>query len=215
MSSEVQICNLALSHLGDTATVTSLDPPEGSAQAEHCARFYPIARDMMLEAHAWGFATRRTQPAQLTSEAEAWEYAYAIPNNALRILEVFRPGTPESFAFSAPQNYTVESLADGARVLYTDAKCAQITYTVRVTDTTKFSPLFVMALSWQLAALLAGPLIKGAEGAAAAQRASAMMMSYASKAMESDANQRHIKLEAEPPWMAGRSLARHDWPGGR
>ena len=59
MASEVDICNLALSHLGDTATIASLDPPEGSAQAEHCARFYPIARDSLLEMHAWGFATSR------------------------------------------------------------------------------------------------------------------------------------------------------------
>ena len=48
MASAVDICNLALSHLGDTATVASLDPPEGSAQAEHCARFYPVARDALV-----------------------------------------------------------------------------------------------------------------------------------------------------------------------
>ena len=59
MSSEVAICNLALAHLGDSATVASIDPPEGSAQSEHCARFYPIARDALLEMHAWKFATRR------------------------------------------------------------------------------------------------------------------------------------------------------------
>ena len=48
MPSEVDICNLALGHLGDSATVATIDPPEGSAQAEHCARFYPIARDARL-----------------------------------------------------------------------------------------------------------------------------------------------------------------------
>ena len=40
MASEVEICNLALARLGDAATVVSIDPPEGSAQAEHCAMFY-------------------------------------------------------------------------------------------------------------------------------------------------------------------------------
>ena len=49
MASEVDICNLALGHLGDNATVASLNPPEGSVQAQHCARFYPIARDALLE----------------------------------------------------------------------------------------------------------------------------------------------------------------------
>ena len=45
MATEVDICNLALAHLGDDATIASIKPPEGSAQAEKSARFYPIARD--------------------------------------------------------------------------------------------------------------------------------------------------------------------------
>ena len=51
MASVVDICNQALSHLGDSATVASIDPPEGSAQAEHCARFYPAALAALLEMH--------------------------------------------------------------------------------------------------------------------------------------------------------------------
>ena len=42
MFSVVEICNLALSHLGDRATVVSIDPPEGSAQAEHCKTYWPL-----------------------------------------------------------------------------------------------------------------------------------------------------------------------------
>lgn len=56
---EVDLCNLALSHLGDTATVTSISPPDGSPQSIHCARFYPIARDALQEMHTWGFSTRK------------------------------------------------------------------------------------------------------------------------------------------------------------
>jgi hypothetical protein len=68
VASEVDICNLALGHIGDSATVSSINPPEGSAQAEHCSRFYPIARDSLLEMHNWGFATKRTNLALLSSE---------------------------------------------------------------------------------------------------------------------------------------------------
>ena len=64
MASEVEICNLALARLGDAATVVSIDPPEGSAQAEHCAMFYPMARDTLLAQHPWGFAQRRVRPAR-------------------------------------------------------------------------------------------------------------------------------------------------------
>ena len=51
MASDVDVCNLALAHLGDEATVASISPPEGSAQAGHCARFYPMARDSASSAN--------------------------------------------------------------------------------------------------------------------------------------------------------------------
>ena len=74
MSSEVDICNLALSHLGDEASLASIDPPEGSAQADHCAKFYPIARDLMLEKHPWKFATRRVLLSPV--DVDLWEMEY-------------------------------------------------------------------------------------------------------------------------------------------
>ena len=68
MSSVVDICNIALSRLGDRATVTSIDPPEGSAQADHCRRFYPIALKTILATYNWSFATTRKElmPIRLT-----------------------------------------------------------------------------------------------------------------------------------------------------
>jgi len=64
MASDVDLGNLMLSHLGDDATVTNLNPPEGSSQAEHVAVFFPIARDSLLEMHNWNFATRRAPLAE-------------------------------------------------------------------------------------------------------------------------------------------------------
>ena len=39
MTTAVAVANLALSHLGDDATIVNLDPPEGSAQAEQAALY--------------------------------------------------------------------------------------------------------------------------------------------------------------------------------
>ena len=72
MASPVDICNTALAYLGDVANVVSIDPAEGSAQAEHCARFYPLARDALLEMHDWGFATRRVALAGLANPTTQW-----------------------------------------------------------------------------------------------------------------------------------------------
>ena len=33
MASDVDVCNLALSHIGDTANVASINPPDGSVQS--------------------------------------------------------------------------------------------------------------------------------------------------------------------------------------
>lgn len=189
MASEVGICNLALSHLGDEATVASIDPPEGSPQAGYCARFYPAARDSLLEMHAWGFAIKRVQLALLPNPWPAWRYAYARPADALKLLAVLPPGAPDDhdmpplLALSSaqgPQPYSPETDISGNSIIYTDQPDAVLHYTAIVRDTTKFSPLFVMTLSYGLASLLAGPMLKGDVGAAEGKRCAAMMQQYLS-----------------------------------
>lgn len=226
MASEVDICNLALGHLGDNATVASIRPPEGSAQAEHCARFYPIARDSLLEMHFWNFAMRRINLAPLEATWPEWKYGYALPNDVLNVIAVMPPDANDDYASRfvpsdtpqfahnyspviaagryTPQPYTIEVLADGQHILYTNQEDAMLRYTAYVSDTTVFSPLFTMALSWHLASMLAGPIIKGDQGAAEAKRCTQMAMGYISQAEASDANQRRITLEHIVPWTSGR-----------
>lgn len=226
MASEIDICNLALGHLGDNATVSSIFPPEGSAQAEHCARFYPIARDALLEMHNWNFSMRRINLAELTNNWPEWKYAYALPADAINIIAVmppdahddyatrFLPTDTPSFAHNyspmisagrySPQDFTVEVGDDGNHILYTNQEKAMLRYTMYVTDTTSYSPLFVMALSWQLAAMLAGPILKGDAGSAEAKRCTQMAMGYVSSAKSSDSNQRRNSIEHIVPWTSGR-----------
>ena len=226
MASVVDICNLALAHLGDNATIASIDPPEGSAQAEHCQRFYPIARDTLLEMHSWSFATKRAYGAEVENTWPMWEYAYAMPGDASDIIAILPPEarddysttfTPETYPdfytnYSpsvaagqyVPQKFAVETAADGSEIILTNQKQAVIRYHAKITDPTKFSPLFTITLSWHLASMLAGPVIKGDQGAAEAKRCVAMTTLYLGKAMEADSNARKIKPEQIVPWIAGR-----------
>ena len=226
MASEVDIVNIALAHLGDTATVASINPPEGSAQSEHCARFYPIARDTLLEMHDWGFATKRIALSQLSYPWPQWEYAYAYPQNVLRIIAILPSDSQDDYSTRfaptdvpgyyqnvspviaagryVPQAYQIESAPDGARIILTDQEQATCRYTEAVTDTTKFPPLFVSTLTWQLASMLAGPILKGDQGAAEGKRCLQMMTVYLAQARASEANQRNIKPEHIVTWMAGR-----------
>lgn len=171
MASDVDICNLALAHLGDEANVSSINPPEGSAQAEHCKRFYPIARNALLEAHGWGFATRRKSLAELDvedtdDELTQWGYAYAYPSDCVRPLVLLMPGATDD---NDAQDFVVETLEDGTRVIYTNVEDAKLKYVRLVTDTTKYTPLFVSALARLLASYLAGPIVKGETGMKVAQ----------------------------------------------
>lgn len=224
MASEVDICNLALGNIGDKANVASIDPPEGSVQAEHCARFYPIARDALLEMHSWGFATRRVTLAALTSPSTSWDYCYAVPTGMLNALAVIPADSQDDYSeqygttwagipltdSTLPTNqyvtrpYVIETLDDGTDVILTDEADAVLRYTVRVTDTSKFSPLFVTTLSWHLASMLAGPVIKGDAGRAEAKRCADVMLGYLSRAVESDANQRRVKPAHNVGWITGR-----------
>lgn len=201
MASDVDICNLALARLGDSATVASIDPPEGSAQAEHCARFYPIARDTLLEAHPWRFATRRAQLAQLDAPTWTWDYAYAEPADALKLLSVL----PASAANDTDtEEFESETTADGTPIILTNLEDASLRYVARVTDTTVFSPMFIDTLGWMLASYLAGPLIKGDTGAAAGKSCLQNAFVALRQAQVSDANQRKVRPEKTPSWIAGR-----------
>lgn len=188
MASEVDICRLALGHLGDRATISSIRPPDGSAQAAHCATFYPIARDSLLEMHDWGFATKRAKLAQVENPIKQWAYCYAAPNDLVNTIGLLDADSADDTTqgigylgnwgqvvaagtgIITPQAFSLESSDDGQDVIYTNQSNALLRYVARVTDTTKFSPLFTATLAAYLASMLAGPLIKGDQGISVAAK---------------------------------------------
>jgi hypothetical protein len=203
MSSEVDICNLSLARLGDEATVASIDPPEGSSQAAHCARFYPMARDTIQDMHNWWFCINRDSLALLNvTPAFGWQYAYSVPTDLVSMLGVFIPGSADDFS---PQEYELEALADGTQVVYTNVQDAVCKYVSRETDTAKFQPLFTDALAWLLASMLAGPILKGEAGQQAGLSAYKMFRTVLAEAITSDANQRKINPTHRPDWIKDRN----------
>ena len=222
MATEVDICNLALAHLGDDATIASLNPPEGSAQAEKAARFYPIARNTLLEMHTWNFAAKRGNLALTTNTIEQWDYAYVAPADMMNPVAVISPTAQNDYATrmaagDTPGNltanfaptivagqYTPQQFAIEGNLIYTNQENAMLRYQAFVTDPSLFSPLFVITLSWHLASMLAGPVIKGDQGAAEAKRCTQMMTNYLTSAKQSDNLHRDITVEHIVPWTSGR-----------
>ncbi|MFO7287644.1 MAG: hypothetical protein C0P79_012385 [Gammaproteobacteria bacterium] len=204
MASPVDVCNLALAHLGDAANVQDISPPDGSRQAELCAMFYPVARDGLLE-YGWSFNTRRQRLALLDIVPPiAWQYAYALPASCLRPLELralhFTSDVPAA-------DYIVEALPDSSRVIYTNVEQAELKYAVRVTDLNRWTPGAVIALSWLLASMLAGPLVKGKTGVQLARDAQATFARVLAEARANDANsskQDDIYKSYKPSWITDR-----------
>lgn len=201
MASFVDISNMALSHHGSDAIVSSIDPPDGSVEAGHCARFLPIARVELLESSTWSFATRRVALAEVTNPSPVWAYAYALPSDKVKPLRVFNSFelqnfgflptvggwiTPSELAYLSERGSADFTIEGG--VLLTNEPEAVLLYVQDVTDPSKFTPTFTVALSYLLAAYLSGPLIKGSEGAKTAGEFRKIASGMALSAAALDAN---------------------------
>ena len=222
-SGELDLCNMALSFAGDSGTITSIDPPDGSTQAALCAKFYPTARDSLIEKRQWSFATKRKTLLSITSDSSAYEFCYVVPGDAAKIIDIMPSDAPDDFSLALrnqpvqtfPMGYSsiqpgqrpkfsVEQRNDGTRVLYSDLEDLAIRYTVKVPDTRRFPEQFKLAVAWQLAGMLLANLMKGREGVEAGAKAQQMVMQYLGQAAEMDANQRRAFPTHVPPWISAR-----------
>lgn len=146
MADETSITNLALAKLGISPIMALTDD---SKQAQFANRFYAQTRDEVLQSHRWNFAMSRSTLNQLATAPESeWAYAYQLPSDCLRVIELngFDPTERKG-------EFSVE-----AGKLLCDAEEARIRYIARVDDGSLYHPLFVHALATLLASRLAGPL---------------------------------------------------------
>lgn len=222
MSSPVDICNIGLGYIGARTQISSINPPDGSAEAGYCARFYPIARKELIEKGSWAFARRRVALAETTNTSSIWQYAYLVPAgmvNALRVLQlqsissagISWPTIADSGGFTywllLDKLFTERGSADfdiENGVLYTNEPEAVLLYTVDVVDSTKFSAMFTTALGMLMASYLAGPIIKGLDGAKVAEAWRNAAMAMCARAEASDANSTSQRAEHTPDYMRAR-----------
>lgn len=199
MASDADLCNMSLSLIGDDTVVLSIDPPDGSAASGHCARFLPIARAEMLELLPWRITKRRVQLAEVPNPSDVWAYAYAVPSSMLKankVLSLAQLPLPVPFwtPFLSASELAIFDERGSAdfdiegETLLTNEPEATLLYTVDVPDLTKWTPSARTALSYLLASFLAGPIIKGGEGAKTAGRLRELATNMARSAAARDAN---------------------------
>ncbi len=166
--SEVEICNEALSRIGQSLLLTDTgQTPEEiadalqSPQAQQSAFWYPKCRDKVLRRFKWPFATHREKLAIVAGETRSdWTYVYGVPADCLAIRFVSPPGMRNPRPSQIPPT-KIEARKDpstGAvvgKLILTDQKDAELVYTMRVENPAAFDPDFESALAYCLAAELA------------------------------------------------------------
>ncbi|MDY0189063.1 MAG: hypothetical protein RBR16_14200 [Syntrophus sp. (in: bacteria)] len=138
MPSKTSIVNLALSRLGQPP-ITDID--EGTVTADKFKAVWDDIRDFVLATHPWNFAVKRASLARLAETPDfKWSYYYQLPGDCLRVTQL---GEQED-------EYLWEIEAEGK--LATDEAEANIEYIARITEEGRYSPGFVNALAYRLAA---------------------------------------------------------------
>lgn len=156
-SSEVEICNLALTRIGHV-TIASLT--ESSKAATLCNLHYHPTRKSTLRAHPWNFAIRRaTLALSATTPNHEFTYRHALPTDCLKVIRTSWEtsegvsgaavyGFPGVHGYAGePVPYTIEG-----RYLLCNEDTAKIEYIADITDTTTFDELFTDVLAQRIAA---------------------------------------------------------------
>lgn len=214
MTTAVSISNLALSHIGSRATVTSIATPT-SVEAELCAQFLPHARRQLLDMFDFSFAVKRAALADyslVVTLPGQWACVYKYPDDCINALAVLDPAR----VYDEDQNdyeFELGDDTDETRVIYTNVPEAVLRYTFDTENYSRYSPTAVLAVSHFLAAMIAGPIIKGSEGKKVAEAELAVGMDYANIAGAKDANQRRRTRmrdddRRKAPWLRERSAPR-------
>ena len=139
--SDVQICNIALSKIGDENSISAIG--EAGREGIQCELFYEHTRDHLLQAHPWNFAIGRSTLSQdAVSPDFEFDNQYLLPGDYLRALHLYREDA----------SFKIETKSDSSKRLLTDASIANLVYIKKVTDTSQYSPLFIEALATRLAA---------------------------------------------------------------
>jgi hypothetical protein len=118
------------------------------------SQLYPLARDALLSAHPWSFATRQAELARLThGPTTTFAYAYQLPNDYLKALSAGNGGRGRGLVFQIVN-----------RQLHTDAEPTVLTYVFRPSEG-DFPAYFSAALVARLAAEFCLPLTENSSRA--------------------------------------------------
>ena len=163
MTTETQICNIALGWLGANR-ITSLDIEEPSKEWILCSENFTLLRDAVLEEREWTFAVERKI---IDPSGEFLSFGtqnlFLKPADSIRILTVHdqaivRTGGPAVVTRDVHDVPQAQGWQVEGQYILASIDVAYVRYNKRVTETGKFSSTFTQALAQRLAAEFCLPL---------------------------------------------------------
>ena len=163
-ATDIQVCNLALFHLGVGKRIAALD--ERGKEAEALNLVYEMARDEMLRTFAWPFSKRQAALALVSETGDTdhptteYMYSYRYPTDCLMIWKILSEVRNDSRG----SRWSYELAADEqGTLIWTDREDAVMEYaSILARNPARWQADFVMALSFRLAAYVA-PLLTGGD----------------------------------------------------
>lgn len=150
MITDVDVCNVALSHL-QAGTINTLE--DDSANAKTCRNVFDATRDAVMVDYPWAFATFIEIPTLISGEVFiGWSYLYAVPIKCLLIRKLF---VDDSSTDPEPIEHRLcispETLVPAIAVNYEDP---YLEYTRLVVDPRQWSVKFAETMALRLAATI-------------------------------------------------------------
>lgn len=156
--SNTKICNQALGRIGAKRINDFDSTTEDSGQFIQCKLHFEPTRDSLIRSYPWRFASGRATLSQVPdgdipeSEDFEWEFRYHLPNDFMLMKSIFEDRVSrDNF-----RSYALEG-----DLLLTNQDEMSIKYVKKITDASKFDPLFVEVLVLLLADKFIGPLAGG------------------------------------------------------
>jgi hypothetical protein len=194
----IDVCNLALSYLGNTREISSM--AEQSTEAILCNRFYNISRESLLKMYPWNFAVKDAALTRASSIVDgetvyetnnSFQYVYGYPDDCLRVLKVMSANDGNEIVND--YNICYASVSLDMKRIACDISEAQAQYIVDIQDVTAMPSEFIDALSLMLATRLALPLTSSGQMAQAIQQQSSIAVDTAKRMCALERNQPLIK----------------------
>jgi hypothetical protein len=161
--SPIDICNMALAHLGDRR-ITRIDDDAALADAlvRYCNEFYTQARQEALAAHRWTFAKNAVALSQRSGSAIVigYSYSHGLPEDMLRLMRLV-PGTEVTTdGVVTGMDYPdkgIDKFKIVGKEVWSNTQFLALEYVKDVTDPDEWTPHFRAAVARLLASYLAGP----------------------------------------------------------